>query len=103
MAENQSTNGEPREPVKVIKRRGYLNRRNTLIAGGLLAVLLVLIALVGIITYRYGVYDNYIKAQFVAKMDNMGMTFEADVFRLTVNPLELELKNARFKDKLTGA
>jgi len=101
MAEPETKNGEPQEPEKVIKRR-YFNRRNTIIAGGLLAVVLVLAAIVGIVTYRYGVHDNYIKAQFVAKMDNMGMAFEADVFRLTVNPLELELKNARFKDKLTG-
>src|ERR1043166_8397681 len=103
MAETTSKNGEPQEPVKVIKRRRYFTRRNTFIAAVLLSVLLLLIALVGVITYRYGVYDNYIKAQFVAKMDNMGMTFTADVFRLTVNPFELELKNARFKDKLTGA
>ena len=30
------------------------------------------------------------------------MDFEADVFRVTVNPLELELKNATFTDRVTG-
>jgi translocation and assembly module TamB len=93
--------GEKTEGLPV-RRRRYFTRRNTFIAAVFLAVLLVLIAIVGVVTYRYGVYDNYVKAMFVAKMDDMGMAFEAEVFRLTVNPLELELKNATFKDKLTG-
>lgn len=32
----------------------------------------------------------------------MGMVFEADVFRLTLSPLELELKNAVFNDRSSG-
>jgi hypothetical protein len=35
-------------------------------------------------------------------MDEMGVAFEAEVFRTTVSPMSLELKNATFTDKETG-
>ncbi|MDQ3088548.1 MAG: translocation/assembly module TamB domain-containing protein [Acidobacteriota bacterium] len=69
---------------------------------GIVALLAVGMAILITVSYRYGVYDNYIKAQFVAKMDSIGMTFDADVFRVTVSPLQLELRNATFNDKITG-
>jgi translocation and assembly module TamB len=68
----------------------------------LAAILVVLLASLTFVTYRYGYADNYVKRQFVAKMADIGIVFDADVFRLTVNPLRLELKNATFNDKLTG-
>src|SRR5688500_7652531 len=83
-------------------RRRYFSRRNTVITAGLLAILGVLIALFTVVSYRYGVFDTYIKAQFVSKMADIGIVFDADVFRVTVNPLELELKNATFNDRITG-
>jgi autotransporter translocation and assembly factor TamB len=68
----------------------------------LAGILVVLLASLTFITYRYGYADNYVKRQFVAKMADIGIVFDADVFRLSVNPLRLELKNATFNDKLTG-
>jgi len=85
-----------------ISRRAYFTRRNGLIAAGLTALLIVVIGLLTVVTYRYGVFDNYVKGQFVAKMADIGMVFDAEVFRVTVNPLELELKNATFTDRITG-
>ena len=90
------------EPA-VRRSGGHFTRRNAGIALGLIAVLAVLLALLSVVSYRYGVYDSYIKAQFVQKMADIGVTFDADVFRVTVNPLELELKNATFNNKTTGA
>jgi translocation and assembly module TamB len=84
------------------KRRRYFTRRNGIIVGGLLAVLIVVLGLLSVVLYRYGTFDTYIKAQFVAKMEYMGVVFDADVFRLTVNPLQLELKNATFNDRVSG-
>ena len=83
-------------------RRRYFTRRNALITTALTAILVILIVVLSVVFYRYGVYDNYVKTQFVAKMAEIGMVFEADVFRVTVNPLELELRNATFTDILTG-
>ena len=46
------------------------------------------VGLLGVVFYRYGTFDNLIKAQFVAKMNAMGIDFTAYVFRLTVSPLQ---------------
>ena len=81
---------------------GFFNRRNGLIALGIVSILAVGLALLITVSYKYGVFDNYIKQQFVTTMADIGVVFDADVFRLTVNPLELELKNATFNDKKTG-
>jgi hypothetical protein len=35
-------------------------------------------------------------------MNYMGLDFSADVFRVTINPLQLELKNATFNDRVSG-
>ena len=83
-------------------RRRYFTRRNAVITAALTAILIVLLSVLSVVFYRYGVFDSYVKAQFVAKMAEIGIVFDADVFRLTVNPLELELKNATFNDRITG-
>jgi hypothetical protein len=84
------------------RRRRYFTRRNALITAALVAILVVLLSVFSVVFYRYGVFDTYVKTQFVAKMAEIGIVFDADVFRLTVNPLELELKNATFNDRVTG-
>ena len=68
----------------------------------MLGILLVLVAILLVVFYRYGVFDNYAKQQFVAKMQRIGIVFSADTFRVTIAPLQLELKNATFNDKITG-
>jgi translocation and assembly module TamB len=83
-------------------RGGFFNRRNAGIGAGLLLILGVLLVVLVIVSYRYGVLDNYVKTQFVTKMSEIGIVFDADVFRLTVAPLQLELKNATFNDKISG-
>lgn len=93
----------PQQPIEETRpRRRYFTRRNALISGGLLAILLVLATVFTVVFYRYGVFDTYVKTQFVTKMAAIGIVFDADVFRVTVNPLELELKNATFTDRVSG-
>ncbi|MDQ3180136.1 MAG: AsmA-like C-terminal region-containing protein, partial [Acidobacteriota bacterium] len=91
-----------RENVPEISQRRFFTRRNGVIASGIVALLAIGFAILLTVFYRYGVYDSYVKAQFVSKMVEIGVVFDADVFRLTVSPLELQLKNATFTDKLTG-
>jgi translocation and assembly module TamB len=97
----QNAEGQPTEQPPAPRRRRF-TRKHAGISGGALAIILVLLAIFAVVFYRYGVFDNYIKAQFVAKMAYMGMDFDADVFRITVAPIELELKNATFNDRVTG-
>ncbi|MFN2501446.1 MAG: translocation/assembly module TamB domain-containing protein [Pyrinomonadaceae bacterium] len=90
------------DPIEPPVRTVYFTRRNALFTLAAAAILSIFIALLSVVGYRYGIFDNYIKGQFVTKMADIGIVFEADVFRVTINPLELELKNATFVDKLTG-
>ena len=83
-------------------RRRYFTRRNAGISAGVIALLAILGVVLVVVFYRYGVFDNYVKTQFVNKMADIGIVFDADVFRVTVAPLQLEFKNATFNDKLTG-
>jgi len=98
--ENDSPNPDGNEAPP--KRRGYFSRRNIGMALGIFAILLVLLAVLSVVLYKTGVGDTYVKDQFRAKMQDIGVDFDADVFRITVNPLELELHNATFNDHITG-
>ncbi|MBK9164421.1 MAG: translocation/assembly module TamB domain-containing protein [Acidobacteria bacterium] len=73
--------------------------RIIMIGGG---VFVLLIALIGLLLFRGGAADTYVKNQFREKMEYMGIVFDADVFRLNASPLELELKNATFNDRVSG-
>src|SRR4051794_12974119 len=104
MAEDETKieeTGEP-EPSNPVRSRRRFTRRHATISAGFLAIIIVLVVLFSVVFYKYGVFDNYLKSQFIAKMADIGIVFSADVFRVTVSPLELELKNATFNDKVTG-
>lgn len=91
-----------REENNALPKRRFFSRRNLLFGFGFIAVLALFVTIAVVVSYRYGVFDNYIKAQFVAKMNDIGIVFDADVLRVTVNPLKLELRNATFNDKVSG-
>ena len=84
------------------RRRRVFTRRNALFAVVAVAVLAIVVSLLSLLAYRNGVLDTYVKTQFTSKMADIGIVFSADVFRVTLNPLELELQNATFNDKVTG-
>jgi translocation and assembly module TamB len=90
------------EEVSPVARRRFFTPRNLGISVAALGLLVLLLAVSTVVVYRYGYFDTYVKGQFVAKMNDIGIVFDADVFRVTVAPLQLELKNATFNDKLTG-
>jgi translocation and assembly module TamB len=95
---------EPSPPDKepTTARRPFFTRRNAFILLAVSTCLGLILLLTSIVSYRFGVFDSYIKGQFVSKMASIGIEFDADVFRVTVAPLELQLKNATFNDRLTG-
>ena len=85
-----------------VRRRPVFSRRNIFVALGLLLAGTALTAIIAVVLYRNGVADSYVRDQFTAKMEEIGVVFDADVFRLTLSPMELELKNATFNDKISG-
>ena len=103
MQEDKIEQPEENPPAEEPKpRRRLITRRNaTMVAAGL-GVLIVLLALLGVLLFRYGTVDTFIKGQFVDKMNYIGIDFTADVFSLSVSPLELTLKNATFNDRVSG-
>lgn len=100
--EEQHIRPDDEERLSSARRRRLFTRRNAALSGGVIAVAVVLFIIIGVISYRYGVFDPYVKQQFVSKMADIGIVFDAEVFRVTLSPLELELKNATFKNKVTG-
>lgn len=108
--ENVNQTEEPEEPVELesqtptpaAKRWRVFTRRNFFAAFAVIILLVGLLGLTSYLVFRFGYLDNYIKSQFITKMDEIGITFSADTFRTTLSPLSLELKNATFNDKLTG-
>ena len=84
------------------KRRKIFSRRNGLITLGLVAVLFVFLVLLTSAIYRFGYIDEYIKEQFVVAFDEMNVSFDADKFHVSVNPLQMTLENATFNNKKTG-
>ncbi len=91
-----------REDAPVRSRRPFFSRRNLAVMLGLAAVGIIVLSILAVVLYRTGVGDRFVKDQFTAKMAEIGVVFDADVFRVTVSPLQLELKNATFNDRITG-
>jgi len=104
MAAEDTTRGTEQEetPPPPPRRRRVFTRRNALLAVVAVALLAIVVSLLSLLAYRNGVLDTYVKTQFTSKMADIGIVFSADVFRVTLNPLELELQNATFNDKVTG-
>ncbi len=105
MAAEETTRGSEHEdtPTPVPpRRRRFFTRRRALFAVVLVAIVAIAVSLVSLLAYKNGVLDTYVKTQFTNKMTDIGIVFSADVFRVTVNPLELELQNATFNDKVNG-
>lgn len=98
-----SENEEIREPDNEAspKRRSSIGRTLAKIAGLFFgSTLILLLVIYGL--YRGGVFDNYIKDQFVRKLNESGVNFEARNFNVTAAPLELVLDDANFTNAATG-
>lgn len=97
-----SENEEIREPEDdaTPKRRSSLGRNLAKVAGLFGASTLVfLLVIYGL--YRGGVFNNYIKGEFVKKLNESGVRFEARNFNVSASPLELVLDDASFSNAAT--
>ncbi|MBK8810240.1 MAG: translocation/assembly module TamB domain-containing protein [Acidobacteria bacterium] len=92
------------EQVKkeLTKRRRFFSRRSLLRLLAVVVVSLAVFFIVLAILYKTGATDGYIRGEFAAKMDRMGIGFDAGSFHVSASPLELELKDAVFTNKSTG-
>lgn len=100
--EENGPDGDRNDAASPPSKRALLTRRNIGVAAGIAAVAAIILLLLSVFLFRTGYADRYVKAQLTEKMAEIGVDFGSDVFRLSLSPLELELKNAAFNDHLTG-
>ncbi|MCB1023809.1 MAG: hypothetical protein KDB79_05445, partial [Acidobacteria bacterium] len=84
------------------KRRRYFSRKTF---GFLLAFFAILLLSIGALVFslfKTGYVDGYVKQQFVAAFDEMGIRFESESFTINVSPLVLTVRNASFINKRSG-
>src|SRR5205085_11931265 len=93
---------EQTEPTPTRKPNGFFTRRRVLTAGVVIALALILVSVLTVVLYKGGTFDTYIRDRFRERMAEMGIVFNAEVFRVTVSPLALELHNATFNDRVSG-
>ncbi|MGE3465891.1 MAG: translocation/assembly module TamB domain-containing protein, partial [Pyrinomonadaceae bacterium] len=91
---------KPQEETRTKPQRRW--RRRIALIFGVLAVIILLAGLIGVVLFRSGAVDSYVRSQFVTRLNEMGIGFDADAVRLTASPLVLTIRNATFSDKLTG-
>jgi hypothetical protein len=94
MAEEEAETTEttaPRRPWRIV-----------LLALAGIAATLLFVALVGVVLYRFGYADAYVKDAFTERLSEMGIAFTAEAFELRASPLELHIREGVFNDKLTG-
>lgn len=101
MAE-EPENLEPQESPETPPRRRLFSRRNLVRVLGVAAIGVVVTFAVLAVLYKSGGTDSYIRGEFSAKLDRMGIAFESERFHVGVSPLQLDLANAVFKNKETG-
>lgn len=88
------------EEIPPKPRRSW--RRRLRLGGGALAIVLLVATVVIVVLFKTGVFEGYVRSQFVASLADMGIVFDSEAFRFTATPLELHITNATFNDKLTG-
>jgi translocation and assembly module TamB len=99
MADEEIERGEPTPPSQP---RRYFTRRRILTAVVVVALGVILVSVLTVVFYKGGTFDTYLRNRFRERMAEMGIVFDADVFRVTVSPLALELRNATFNDSVSG-
>lgn len=93
---------EKREEIPERRQRPFFTRRRVFVTTAVISITLILVAILSVLLYRGGVFDTYLRDKFRARMADMGIVFDAEVFRVTASPLALEMHNATFTDKVTG-
>lgn len=108
--ESRKFNGTEEKSALENEHKRFFSRRNSKIAPGIKFLFIVGLAFLFMTACQSGngeragggFIDNYIERQFVEKMSAIGITFEAEVFDVSIRPLNLYLKNATFVNKTTG-
>jgi hypothetical protein len=101
MPENNQRDNSPK-PREVIRRRRFINRRNTIIVAiGMICATIALV-LVGLLAFRLGYVDNYIAGQVKDTLSKYGIRAEIKTFHTTWSPQQVEMLGVELYDAKTG-
>src|SRR6185369_12487358 len=101
MPENNQRDNSPK-PSEVIRRRRFINRRNTIIVAiGMICAAIALV-LVGLLAFRLGYVDNYIAGQVKDTLSKYGIRAEIKSFHTAWSPQTVEMLGVELYDAKTG-
>lgn len=101
MPENNHRANSPK-PSEVIRRRRFINRRNTIIAAIGLGCAAIALILVGLLVFRLGFVDRYIAGQVKDTLAKYGVRAEIKNFHTTWPPQTVEMQGVELYDARTG-
>jgi translocation and assembly module TamB len=101
MPENNQRDNSPK-PSEVIRRRRFINQRNTIIVAIGLTCAVIALVLVGLLAFRLGYVDNYIAGQVKDTLSKYGVRAEIKNFHTTWPPQTVEMLGVELYDAKTG-
>ncbi|HSQ23481.1 MAG TPA: translocation/assembly module TamB domain-containing protein, partial [Pyrinomonadaceae bacterium] len=90
------------KPSGVIRRRRFINRRNTIIVAIGLVCAAIALVLVGLLAYRLGFVDRYIAGQVKDTLAKYGVRAEIKNFHTAWSPQTVEMLGVELYDAKTG-
>ncbi|HET7113844.1 MAG TPA: translocation/assembly module TamB domain-containing protein, partial [Pyrinomonadaceae bacterium] len=92
---------EPEQP-SVVRRWRYFTRRHAILAGLIIAAVVLLVVLLGFFLYRLGYVDRYIASQIKRTFANYGIRAEIREFHADVPPRTVKMSGVELFDATTG-
>lgn len=104
MPENnhRDNSAERLPPSGAVRRRRFINRRNTIIATIGLVCAAIALVLVALLAYRFGYVDQYIAGQVKDTLSKYGVRAEIKNFHTTLAPQTVEMLGVELYDPKTG-
>jgi translocation and assembly module TamB len=101
--ENQQDLPQP-EPAKpsVVRRWRYFTRRHAILAGLIIAAVVLFVIVLGFFLYRLGYVDRYIANQITRTFANYGIRAEIREFHATLPPHTVKMSGVELYDAQTG-
>src|ERR1043166_6334289 len=89
-------------PSGAVRRRRFINRRNTIIATIGLVCAAIALVLVALLVYRLGYVDQYIAGQVKDTLSKYGVRAEIKNFHTSLSPQTVEMLGLELYDAQTG-
>src|SRR5262245_1422648 len=92
---------EPEKP-SVARRWRYFSRRHAILAGLIIAAVVIFVVLLAFFLYRLGYVDRYIANQIKQTFANYGIRAEIREFHATIPPHTVKMSGVELFDATTG-